>query len=907
MKPALALSSRFIPAGSNLARRRIASVWAVAVCWIVLGGSVSRGAEIHTLDETYLPGGTNAAVPPTGKEADWILGDYVLRNDRIVAVIAKPVATRNANMTVTNVGGCVIDLTMTDQPNDQLSCYYPGGGRHSYRELGNVAVVGEANAESAIADGSASGRGKVVSLELAAPAGENTPRVVVTYTLADGDDFLTVKSVYSNPHENPVTVELEDRVRADRSFTAASDATSRIAWWDDQWFGQAYGLIPVNATLEGLAEKGTQPRNGRDPLRYAIDGKPSVELPPGGSIELVRRLVPAESLLTLRARAAEMAEKPLRKMTVAVTDANGGVAGAMVTATNAAGRHAAGRTDAEGRLAVQLPATGQGWSLEVSAVGRGSKTVGLAAPAGQEEEALSVELPLPGIIVATISDVDGGPIPCKVQFRGRGEDTEGPATADPDFGPDSTHTAVKNLYYSHDGRFRQEIAPGRYDVIISYGPEYDAVTTSIEVRAGEETPLAATLERVVDTTGWISSDFHSHSTPSGDNTSSQYGRVQNLLCEHLEFNPCTEHNRISSYVPHLESLGVSHRMATCSGMELTGSLLPVNHQNAFPLVEKRFTQDGGGPVVDNDDPVRQVERLALWDDTAEKVVQMNHPNLVQVLGDRDLDGTADSGFEAMLGFVDVIEVHPPAEIFAKQQPLDDPRKPPATIFTWMQMLNLGYRVPGVVNTDAHYNFHGSGWLRNYIRSPTDDPAEIQVADIVRASERGEIVMTNGPFLEVTARTGEDETETHPGGHLAAVDNEVVLDVRVQCPNWFDIDRVQVFVNGRPNASLNFTRRENGNLFSRDVVRFEHTIPVQLETDAHLIVATIGEQSQLGLVMGPDHAESRPVAVANPIFVDIDGDGFTPNGDLLDLPIPHQDTPTMRRHAHGHDHEHPHNH
>jgi hypothetical protein len=225
----------------------------------------------------------------------------------------------------------------------------------------------------------------------------------------------------------------------------------------------------------------------------------------------------------------------------------------------------------------------------------------------------------------------------------------------------------------------------------------------------------------------------------------------------------------------------------------------------------------------------------------------------------------------------------------------------------MQMLNLGYRVPGVVNTDAHYNFHGSGWLRNYIRSPTDDPAEIQVADIVRASERGEIVMTNGPFLEVTARTGEDETETHPGGHLAAVDNEVVLDVRVQCPNWFDIDQVQVFVNGRPNASLNFTRRENGNLFSRDVVRFEHTIPVQLETDAHLIVATIGEQSQLGLVMGPDHAESRPVAVANPIFVDIDGDGFTPNGDLLDLPIPHQDTPTMRRHAHGHDHEHPHNH
>ena len=182
-----------------------------------------------------------------------------------------------------------------------------------------------------------------------------------------------------------------------------------------------------------------------------------------------------------------------------------------------------------------------------------------------------------------------------------------------------------------------------------------------------------------------------------------------------------------------------------------------------------------------------------------------------------------------------------------------------------------------------------------------------MADIVRASELGEIVMTNGPFLEVTARTGEDETETHPGGRMTAVDGEVALHVRVQCPNWFDIDRVQLFVNGRPSGELNFTRRENGDLFSRDTVRFEHTIPVLLESDAHLIVATIGEDSQLGMVMGPDHAESKPVAVSNPIFVDVDGDGFTANGDLLDLPIPHQETPTMRKHAHGHDHEHPHEH
>jgi hypothetical protein len=497
-----------------------------------------------------------------------------------------------------------------------------------------------------------------------------------------------------------------------------------------------------------------------------------------------------------------------------------------------------------------------------------------------------------------------------VQFRTRRPDAAkagDKATVDPDFGPDSADTAMKNVRYSHDGVFRQEIAAGDYDVTISHGPEYDAVIARISVERGGETPLAAVLRRVVDTAGWVSADFHSHSTPSGDNTSSQLGRVQNLLCEQIEFAPCTEHNRISTYSPHLRSLGVEQLMATCSGMELTGSLLPVNHQNAFPLVEKPRVQDGGGPVVDDANPVAQIERLALWDDGSEKLIQMNHPNLVQILGDADVDGTPDTGLEGMFGFVDVMEVHPPHEIFNTPPPRNDPRKATSTVFVWMQMLNLGYRIPGVVNTDAHYNFHGSGFLRSYVASPTDDPAAIDTADIVRAAERGRIVMTNGPFLAVrlAAAAGGKAAAAGPGDDVADDDGAVSLSVRVQCPNWFDVDRVQVFVNGRPVPEANFTRRDQASLFSNGVVRFAHEFPLRLERDAHLIVATIGEGSKLGVVMGPEHAEDKPVAVTNPIFVDVGGDGFAANGDLLGLPIPHQEKPTHRRHVHRHAHPHPH--
>ncbi len=110
----------------------------------------------------------------------------------------------------------------------------------------------------------------------------------------------------------------------------------------------------------------------------------------------------------------------------------------------------------------------------------------------------------------------------------------------------------------------------------------------------------------------------------------------------------------------------------------------------------------------------------------------------------------------------------------------------------------------MVNTDAHYNFHGSGWLRNYVKSPTDDPALIKTLDVVHAAEKGNLVMTSGPFLDVKLKTiGSIRFRCGPGDDLAAAGSVLSLKVRVQCPNWFDVDRVQVFLNGRPAPLAEF--------------------------------------------------------------------------------------------------------
>ncbi len=804
---------------------------------------------------------------PQGKEVDAIHGDYVLRNGEIVCVVAQPLNTRNANMTVRGVGGMIIDLTRRNRQSDQLSAFYAGGSLDKFTSPKKTTLFADQRKSAA------SGvkiTNKSVSVQFDSTIDPALSKSV-KYTLADGQPYIIVESTYKLSDESkPVTIPLRDAMRADRTFAFGTDAKINLYWAYDEWFRQAYGIVVEGYEIRRSGGRGVV-------LDYVKEGEKEVELKPGETFTIKRSLFPGDDLLHVRAVANQIAGVAAEPVSLLVRDPAGAVKNAKVTVAVDKKTYASGRTPADGKLAFELP-HGK-YQLTVEALGRPAKTFALdTSHAGK----LDIELDACGYVVGAITDEKGGPIPCKVAFHG----IDG--TESPFYGPDSAAGGVQNVYYTHNGKFREEIGPGKYEVIISRGPEYDAVTQTISVQAGQDTKIAARLERVVDTAGWISTEYHSHSSPSGDNSGSQFGRVLNLLCEHLEFAPCTEHNRIDTYTPHLKRLGSEHLMATCTGMELTGQPLPANHQNAFPLIHKPRTQDGGGPVTDLN-PEVQIERLAMWDNKSDKLVQGNHPNIHQILGDKDTDGKPDAGFRKMLGFMDVIEVHPPAEILvaADDEGFKTKRNP---MFQWMQLLNLGYRITGVVNTDAHYNYHGSGWLRNYVKSTTDDPAKVKTMDMVHTSERGNVVMTTGPFMEVSLRSldsdKKDKPPTSPGDDAVAKGGKVELSIRVQCSNWLDVNRVQVFVNGRASKH-NLTRRTTPDKFNNGVVKFDQKLTIELEKDAHVIVAAAGEGLELGRVMGPRFGKQMPIAVSNPIFVDVDGGGFKPNEDDLGMPLPLQ--------------------
>jgi len=281
-------------------------------------------------------------------------------------------------------------------------------------------------------------------------------------------------------------------------------------------------------------------------------------------------------------------------------------------------------------------------------------------------------------------------------------------------------------------------------------------------------------------------------------------------------------------------------MATSDGIELTASPLPLAHHNAFPLHLHPHLQDNGGPEI-GPDPLGQIKKLYRWDNDAEKLVQQNHPDIGWLFYDKDGDGRPDEGF-GTAEFTHVMEVWRPTILDMKPIEPFGVQLRNNRAFNWLQLLNQGIRIPGVANTDAHYCIHESGKLRNYLKCSTDDPAKIDEMEIVREAKKGHVVMTNGPFMDVSLNGA------LPGDDLK-LSGTPKLSVRLECPNWLDVDRVQVLVNGRPEPKLNFRRETHPSMFGDGPVKFRAEIELDLKSDAHVIVVAIGERSTIGPVMG----------------------------------------------------------
>ena len=808
---------------------------------------------------------------PQGKEVDAIYGDIVLQNQHLRAVIAKPVANRNANMTVRNIGGCLIDLTTRSYESDQLSAFFPGRRAFTFSAIEMTAAAAASNAT-----GQETVSTSATQITVRSTGTESQAEYSVSWSLTDDAKFLTATSTWKNSTAADISLTLEDDLRADsgkEDMPKTAHGTHDLFWFHDIFWRQAYGIHAPGFRIRCNG-------NARESVLVyePADGMPII-VKPGESFSLTRYVFVNQDLPAVLADFDDCVSgnPTLAANKLTVTENGSPIANARVAIQCGEQSRGTVVTAADGTATVRLPSGECRATVTVAGQEFAAQVLTVA------DQPLSIDLPehTPGIVHVTVVDDRDQPIPAKIEFRGKGE------TPTPNWGPETAEFFVRNLAYTASGQVTTPLQAGEYEVTVSHGPEYHAEFTTLKIEHGKTSDLSIKLPRLMDTTGWVSADFHSHSSPSGDNTGSQLGRVLNLAAEHVEFAPCTEHNRISTYDHHIAALGLQPFLATVSGMELTGQPLPLNHQNAFPLIHHPRTQDGGAPAPDLS-PEAQMERLAAWDNNSIKLLQQNHPDMGWLFYDRNGDQTADGGYSRSFPLINVMEIHPIDQLLKPTQfdVRDGKVVGNLRALNWLQLLNQGFRIYGVVNTDSHYNYHGSGGLRLWLKSSTDEPAQISSDEMRDVARSGQIMMSNAPFLEASFHEpGSNAAPVSCGLDLHAPTKKVTANIRVQCANWFDIDTVMILVNGRRSESLTFTRESHPNLFTKDTVRFQHEVEVELAEDAHLIVLTGHRTQRLGDVLGPMWGAQHPTALTNPVFVDIAGDGFTANKDILDFPLP----------------------
>ncbi len=200
-------------------------------------------------------------------------------------------------------------------------------------------------------------------------------------------------------------------------------------------------------------------------------------------------------------------------------------------------------------------------------------------------------LPAAGKIMASVrSFSERGPQePVKVTFIGE----NGEGRPNPYLGEGFLPAEEAKIVSALNGRGEAVLPAGTYRVVASRGPEYTTDEQLVTIGPMETRKVDLTIERVVDSSGWIAGDFHMHSQRSPDSGMSIEARVTSALVEGLDVVASTDHDFVTNYVPALESLGMSDWLVTLAGDEL--SQLHYGHFNAFPLSYDQTQASGGAP------------------------------------------------------------------------------------------------------------------------------------------------------------------------------------------------------------------------------------------------------------------------------------------------------------------------
>lgn len=499
---------------------------------------------------------------------------------------------------------------------------------------------------------------------------------------------------------------------------------------------------------------------------------------------------------------------------------------------------------------------------------------------------------------------------------------------------------IETAWYAKDGRFLRRVRPGTYDIAVSRGMEYDLHTETVEMAPGSHVQRSIRLRRGVDTDGWVAIDTHLHSAGSVDSGLPLDKRVISIAGEGIEFAVSTDHNFVTDYRPEIARQGLEQWLQSSVGLELTTfemghfNAYPLRHDASVTRGGK-FEWVGLAPqqLFDQmralgEDPEQTLVQVnhPRWDFlgyfnvfnlSQETGVPVQRQGLRSVFAPAG-DEFALSNFSLDFDAFEVLnakrldlfhsyrspETPPPPPVPADIPPPGELVRDssgevafPGAMEDWFVLLNRGHRFTGLGSSDSHSTLGKEpGFPRSlvFVGEGRDGNGQYTAADVIDAIRNHRAIISMGAFVDL-------HVNGQPiGSDVSDGDGSVEITVRAQAPDWAPLEKITVYSNGQVVLAIDIPAAQ-----AHD---FTATETVAVSADAWFLAEVSGSRN-LFPVVPPKEYESlspstiitalasgfdlsgldpfgnlspsetftvKPLAVTNPIWVDVDGGGFDPS-------------------------------
>ncbi len=817
------------------------------------------------------------------------LGDYYLANSEVQVVIQQP--QRNL-FSVGQFGGQIIDADLVreiaDPERDSFEEWAFGINLENTCHYTSVSVINDgSNGQPAVIRATGvddlldfiNPSSQVAGFGFPFPAAYDDADLPVTcstdYSLAPGDTFVQVETTITNTSGSAVETFFTEFLSASgdveqflpgygfgEPLVSTSCALCNFVSWGgvDEAAGVAYGYIHnIPATTLFSTSGVTIPALGVDAALALVGfAVPNYTIPPSGGSETVTRYFAiADDIGSIIDTRNQLLGYTTGTLSGTVTRGGSPVEGAEVTVLGAVvdGPGSAKnvvayyRTDSSGDYSGTLPPGNYTVQAHVNGHMPASPDPASVTISASSITDQDFTIPAAGRLQVTIVDESGtNPIAGKVSILGFDQY--------PDPGNTQTILGVINvntkLFNSPLGNFRDSmpyglarvlftddsgdtsevfLEPGSYHIVVSHGTEYSIFDQDVTLTSGNLTTVNAQIARVIDSSGFISGDFHIHQIHSPDSATTLEERVRSILAEGVDFFTPADHEHRTDIGPVISSLGVDSLTSAAPSNENTTP--DYGHFIAWPMTIDPTQVNGGAldwgsegvppvpPPAGQDFPSfgnYMMPPAEIFDnllaDPGVDTVQINHIDTFFDLGGlavdtayippQDFADNATKRLDPAIAnlFDDSFTALESWQGAGRSETLS--RFVGRNMGDWFNLLNQGILRSSVADSDTHKSvIDPAGFPRTMVASPTDNPGGLDdIADTLAGNvNAGRATGTNGPFIRVTSEalstSDQGGLELGKPTLIETTDGAATITVDIQSPIWAEFDTVEFYVNTVP--------------------------------------------------------------------------------------------------------------